>query len=100
VPDEYSNAPSTGGLPPLGDFSAVWKHFVAQLEAQGQGPKDRAFLLLTVPIALIGETAVLGVQDNYTKEKLEGNLRDLVAGGLERLLGHPVNLAITVNAQP
>jgi chromosomal replication initiator protein len=101
VPDEYSNAPSSGALPPLGDFSAVWKHFVAQLEAEGQpGPKDRAFLMLTVPIALIGETAVLGVQDNYTKEKLEGNLRDLVAGGLARLLGHPVNLAITVNAQP
>ncbi len=101
MPDEYSNAPSSGALPPLGDFSAVWKHFVAQLEAEGQpGPKDRAFLMLTVPIALIGETAVLGVQDNYTKEKLEGNLRDLVAGGLARLLGHPVNLAITVNAQP
>jgi len=101
VPDEYSSAPSTGGLPPLGDFTMVWKHFVAQLEAEGQpGPKDRAFLMLTVPIALIGETAVLGVQDNYTKEKLEGNLRDLVAGGLARLLGHQVNLAITVNAPP
>jgi chromosomal replication initiator protein len=98
VPDEYSNAPSTGGLSPLGDFNTVWKHFVAQLEAEGRlGPKDRAFLMLTVPIALIGETAVLGVQDNYTKEKLEGNLRDLVAGGLARLLGHQVNLAITVN---
>jgi chromosomal replication initiator protein len=100
VPDEYSSAPSTGGgLSPLGDFNTVWKHFVAQLEAEGRvGAKDRAFLMLTVPIALIGETAVLGVQDNYTKEKLEGNLRDLVAGGLARLLGHQVNLAITVNA--
>jgi chromosomal replication initiator protein len=99
VSDEYANAPSTGGLPPLGDFNTVWKHFVGQLEAEGRlGPKDRAFLMLTVPIALIGETAVLGVQDNYTKEKLEGNLRDLVAGGLARLLGHQVNLAITVNA--
>ena len=99
MPDEYFNAPSTGGLSPLGDFNTVWKHFVGQLEAEGRlGPKDRAFLMLTVPIALIGETAVLGVQDNYTKEKLEGNLRDLVAGGLARLLGHQVNLAITVNA--
>jgi chromosomal replication initiator protein len=100
VPDEYFSAPSTGGgLSPLGDFNTVWKHFVAQLEAEGRvGAKDRAFLMLTVPIALIGETAVLGVQDNYTKEKLEGNLRDLVAGGLARLLGHQVNLAITVNA--
>ena len=98
MPDEYSNAPSAGGLSPLGDFNTVWKHFVGQLEAEGRlGPKDRAFLMLTVPIALIGETAVLGVQDNYTKEKLEGNLRDLVAGGLARLLGHQVNLAITVN---
>jgi chromosomal replication initiator protein len=101
VPDEYSNAPSTGGLSPLGDFNTVWKHFVGQLEAEGRlGPKDRAFLMLTAPIALIGETAVLGVQDNYTKEKLEGNLRDLVAGGLARLLGHQVNLAITVNPAP
>ena len=99
MPDEYSNAPLTGGLPPLGDFNTVWKHFVGQLEAEGRlGAKDRAFLMLTVPIALIGETAVLGVQDNYTKEKLEGNLRDVVAGGLARLLGHQVNLAITVNA--
>jgi chromosomal replication initiator protein len=88
-------------MPPVGDFSTVWKHFVAQLEAEGRlGPKDRAFLMLTVPIALVGNTVVLGVQDNYTKEKLEGSLRDLVAGGLARLLGHQVHLAITVNAQP
>jgi len=101
VPDEYSNAPSTGDMPPVGDFGTVWKHFVAQLEAEGRlGPKDRAFLMLTVPIALVGNTVVLGVQDNYTKEKLEGSLRDLVAGGLARLLGHQVHLAITVNAQP
>jgi len=101
VPDEFPSAPSAGGIPPLGDFSTVWKHFVAQLEASGQlGPKDRAFLILTVPIALVGDTAVLGVQDNYTKDKLEGNLRDLVAGGLARLLGHEVRLAVTVNAQP
>ncbi|HTJ67239.1 MAG TPA: chromosomal replication initiator protein DnaA [Actinospica sp.] len=101
MPDEYSNAPSTGDLPPVGDFSTVWKHFVAQLEAEGRlGPKDRAFLMLTVPIALVGNTVVLGVQDNYTKEKLEGSLRDLVAGGLARLLGHQVHLAVTVNAQP
>ena len=101
MPDEFPSAPAPGGHPPLGDFSTVWKHFVAQLEASGQlGPKDRAFLTLTVPIALVGDTAVLGVQDNYTKDKLEGNLRDLVAGGLARLLGHEVRLAVTVNAQP
>lgn len=101
MPDEFPSAPSADGIPPLGDFSTVWKHFVAQLEASGQlGPKDRAFLTLTVPIALVGDTAVLGVQDNYTKDKLEGNLRDLVAGGLARLLGHEVRLAVTVNAQP
>jgi len=101
VPDEFPSAPSAGGIPPLGDFSTVWKHFVAQLDASGQlGPKDRAFLTLTVPIALVGDTAVLGVQDNYTKDKLEGNLRDLVAGGLARLLGHDVRLAVTVNAPP
>ncbi|HWG28386.1 chromosomal replication initiator protein DnaA [Actinospica sp.] len=101
MPDEYSNAPSTGDLPPAGDFGTVWKHFVAQLEAEGRlGAKDRAFLMLTVPIALVGNTVVLGVQDNYTKEKLEGSLRDLVAGGLARLLGHQVHLAVTVNAQP
>ena len=101
MPDEFPSPPSAGGMPPLGDFSTVWKHFVAQLDASGQlGPKDRAFLTLTVPIALVGDTAVLGVQDNYTKDKLEGNLRDLVAGGLARLLGHQVRLAVTVNAQP
>jgi chromosomal replication initiator protein len=101
VPDEFPSAPSAGGIPPLGDFSTVWKHFVAHLDASGQlGPKDRAFLTLTVPIALVGDTAVLGVQDNYTKDKLEGNLRDLVAGGLARLLGHDVRLAVTVNVQP
>jgi len=100
VPDEYSSAPSTGDLPPVGDFNTVWKHFVAQLDAEGQlGPKDRAFLQLTVPIALVGSTVVLGVRDNYIKEKLEGSLRDLVAGGLARLLGHEVHLAVTVNAQ-
>ena len=101
MPDEYANAPSTGDVPPVGDFSTVWRHFVAQLEAEGRlGPKDRAFLMLTVPIALVGNTVVLGVQDNYTKEKLEGSLRDLVAGGLAGLLGHQVHLAVTVNAQP
>ena len=101
MPEDFPSQTPTGGLPPLGDFTTVWKHFTARLEAEDQlGPRDRAFLALTVPMALVGDTAVLGVPDNYTKDKLEGNLRDLVAGGLEELLGHPVRLAVTVTAQP
>ena len=96
MPDEFPSAPSTGGLPPLGDFSTVWKHFV---EEGRFAPLDNALLSLTVPMALVGDTAVLGVPDDYTKEKLEGKLRDVVAGGLAKLLGHEVRLAVTVNAQ-
>lgn len=85
----------------MGDFATVWKYFTARMEAEDHpGPRDRAFLALTVPMALVGDTAVLGVPDNYTKDKLEGNLRDFVAGSLEQLLGHPVRLAVTVTDQP
>lgn len=101
MPEDFPSQPSPGGIPPLGDFATVWKYFTARMEAEDHpGPRDRAFLALTVPMALVGDTAVLGVPDNYTKDKLEGNLRDFVAGSLEQLLGHPVRLAVTVTDQP
>ncbi len=97
MPDETHR--SAAADPPPGDFASVWATFLAGMDAADSiSPGDRAFLGVIVPMALVGDTALLSVGDEFSKGVLETKLRDLITSGLGRILGQEIRIAVTVSA--
>jgi len=66
VPDETSRSAVTDGAP--SDFTTVWAAFLGRIDAADSvSPGDRAFLGVIVPMALVGDTALLSVGDEFSK---------------------------------
>jgi chromosomal replication initiator protein len=98
VPDENPSAASADAGP--GDFASVWAAFLGRIDANDSiSPGDRAFLGVIVPMALVGDTALLSVGDEFSKGVLETKLRDLITSGLGRILGQEIRIAVTVAAK-
>ena len=98
MPDETSPSASADGMP--SDFATVWGAFLARVDAADAiSPGDRAFLGVIVPMALVGDTALLSVGDEFSKGVLETKLRDLITSGLGRILGQEIRIAVTVAAK-
>ncbi|MBS2962116.1 chromosomal replication initiator protein DnaA [Actinocrinis puniceicyclus] len=77
----------------------MWATFLANVDAADSvSPGDRAFLRVIVPMALVGDTALLSVGDEFSKGVLETKLRDLITSGLGRILGQEMRIAVTVAA--
>jgi chromosomal replication initiator protein len=97
VPDETSRSAVTDGAP--SDFTSVWAAFLGRIDAADSvSPGDRAFLGVIVPMALVGDTALLSVGDEFSKGVLETKLRDVITSGLGRILGQEIRIAVTVSA--
>lgn len=79
------------------DLSAVWMRTLQQLSSDSVPPQHRAFLRLTEPKGLIDDTALIAAPDNFTKQKLETDLRALVSECLSRELGRSIRIAVTVD---
>jgi chromosomal replication initiator protein len=98
VPDDHTEPASLHGAP--SDFTAVWNSFLAGIDATDSvRAGDRAFLGVVVPMALVGDTALLSVGDEFSKGVLETRLRDLISAGLGRILGQEIRIAVTVAAR-
>jgi chromosomal replication initiator protein len=74
------------------DFAGVWRRTLEQL-----APQHRAFIRLTRPMGLLDDTALLAAPNDFTKNKLETDLRSLVTETLSRELGRDVRIAVTVD---
>ena len=98
MPDDHTESAALHGAP--GDFAAVWDSFLAGIDATDSvRAGDRAFLGVVVPMALVGDTALLSVGDEFSKGVLETRLRDLISAGLGRILGQEIRIAVTVAAR-
>ncbi|MQS07303.1 chromosomal replication initiator protein DnaA [Streptomyces alkaliphilus] len=84
------------------DLAAVWPRALASMLSAEQGlePKDHRWLQECVPLALVSDTALLGVPNEYAKSVLEGRLAPLIGSALSKECGQPVRLAVTVTAPP
>ena len=97
--DESFRSPQADGV--SSDFASVWARFCHEIEvADVLGPKDRAFVKMIVPMALVGDTALLSVEDDYSKGTVETRLRDLITSGLGQVLGQVIRIAVTVVPNP
>ncbi|MFC4501264.1 MULTISPECIES: chromosomal replication initiator protein DnaA [Streptomyces] len=82
------------------DLAAVWPRVLEQLlEGRGQGveAKDEHWIRRCQPLALVADTALLAVPNEFAKGVLEGRLAPIVSDTLSRECGRPIRIAITVD---
>ncbi|UXX94491.1 hypothetical protein N7U49_24925 [Streptomyces sp. AD2-2] len=68
-------------------------------EGRGQGveTKDEHWIRRCQPLALVADTALLAVPNEFAKGVLEGRLAPIVSETLSRECGRPIRIAITVD---
>ncbi|MFF7143673.1 MULTISPECIES: chromosomal replication initiator protein DnaA [Streptomyces] len=83
------------------DLAAVWPRVLEQLLGDGPGPgveaKDEHWIKRCQPLALVADTALLAVPNEFAKGVLEGRLAPVVSETLSRECGRPIRIAITVD---
>ncbi|MFF9339187.1 MULTISPECIES: chromosomal replication initiator protein DnaA [unclassified Streptomyces] len=82
------------------DLAAVWPRVLDQLLGEGQQgiePKDKQWIERCQPLALVADTALLAVPNEWGKRVLEGRLAPLISETLSHECGRPIRIAITVD---
>ncbi|MFE9608202.1 chromosomal replication initiator protein DnaA [Streptomyces sp. NPDC006012] len=83
------------------DLAAVWPRVLDQLLGEGRGQgveaKDERWIRRCQPLALVADTALLAVPNEFAKGVLEGRLAPIVSETLSRECGRPIRIAITVD---
>jgi chromosomal replication initiator protein len=82
----------------------VWPRVLEQLLGEGQDhrehsveAKDEHWIRRCQPLALVADTALLAVPNEFAKGVLEGRLAPVVSDTLSRECGRPIRIAITVD---
>ena len=65
---------------------------------QGVETKDEHWIRRCQPLALVADTALLAVPNEFAKNVLEGRLAPIVSETLSRECGRPIRIAITVDS--
>nr|BFD83833.1 chromosomal replication initiator protein DnaA [Streptomyces sp. Xyl84] len=80
----------------------MWPRVLDQLLGEGRGQgveaKDEQWILRCQPLALVADTALLAVPNEFAKSVLEGRLAPVVSETLSRECGRPIRIAITVDS--
>ncbi|MEU9988650.1 chromosomal replication initiator protein DnaA [Streptomyces sp. NPDC048045] len=83
------------------DLAAVWprvlEHLLGEGRGQGVETKDERWIRRCQPLALVADTALLAVPNEFAKGVLEGRLAPIVSETLSRECGRPIRIAITVD---
>jgi chromosomal replication initiator protein len=79
------------------DLADVWARSLADLADMHIEPHQRAWLQLTRPLGLVGNTALIAAPNEFVKEQLETRLRALITNALSRELARVIQLAVTVD---
>ena len=79
------------------DLSELWARALDEMDGAAMTSQQRAFVNLTRPLGLVGDTALLAAPNDFTKDVLETRLRPVVVAALSKTLGREVRIAVTVD---
>ncbi|MET9343527.1 chromosomal replication initiator protein DnaA [Nonomuraea sp. NPDC003804] len=79
------------------DLGTVWAHALANFLNDNLPIQQRTWLAMVRPIAMAGDTIVLGVPNEFLKDLIEGKLRTPVSHALSHELGRPVRVAVMID---
>jgi chromosomal replication initiator protein len=74
----------------------VWTKATDDLFDEIDSPQQRAYLRMTRLRAIVEDTALISVPDAFTRDVIESRLRPSITDALSRLLGRPIQVAVTV----
>lgn len=80
------------------NLSDVWSRTLAEIEIDGSvSAQQRAFVSLAEPRIICGDVVSLAAPNDFTRNVLESHLKPHVECALERVLGYPVSLTVSVD---
>ncbi len=79
------------------ELAPYWSAALASLSDEELPTQQRAFVTLTEPLGLVGDTALVAAPNEFTKDVLETRLRPIVVRALTTTIGRDVRLAVTVD---
>ena len=79
------------------DLADIWATAIGSLSDGSLTPQQRAFVMLTRPLGLVEDTALIAAPNEFTKDVLETRLRPVVVEALSATLGREIRLAVTVD---
>jgi chromosomal replication initiator protein len=87
-----------GGAPPA--LEDVWTRAIAGLPDGTLSPQHRAWVMLTRPLGLVEDTALIAAPNEFAKDVLDSRLRPVIARALSAALGRDIRVAVTVQPPP
>ena len=79
------------------ELTAMWNAALNTLSDGILSPQQKAFVSLTRPLGLVGDTVLIAAPNEFTKDVLETRLRPLVSSALSEIVGRGIRLALTVD---
>jgi chromosomal replication initiator protein len=90
-------AESTEDLVTATELGPVWTRTLAGLADGTLSPQHRAFLRLTRPVALVGDTVLIAAPNDFARDVIENRLRAVLTEAISDELGSDVQIAVTVD---
>jgi chromosomal replication initiator protein len=79
------------------DLGIVWARLLDGLPTGDLSPQQGAWLSMTQPLGMLGNTALLSAPNDFAKEVIETRLMPLIVQALSRELGRDISVAVTVD---
>lgn len=81
------------------DLTEVWSRTMRHLDSSELTADKRAFLGLTVPMGVIGNTFLIAAPNEFTRDILETRLRPAMTKALSSATGQDMQFAVTVDSK-
>ena len=95
-PQGYTPLPHPPAAP--GDATALWPQFRVRVESDGSLTKsEQAFLMIPEARTVIGDTIVLAVPDDFSKNYLEQRLEPMLTTHLAAMFGPDIKFSLFVD---
>jgi len=78
------------------ELVTIWNRARSRFDDPNIRPQQKAWIGLTRPLGLVGDTALLAAPNDWAKEYLETRLRPLITAVLSEELGREISVAVTV----
>lgn len=79
------------------DYAQIWQQTLGTLDSVGLSNQERAFVRLCRLVGVLDQTALVRAPNTFTKDFLEQRVREQIHNALASQLGHPVQLAVSVD---
>ncbi len=78
-------------------LDVVWAKTLESLSSGLMTAQQRAFVNLTKPLGIVGDTALIAAPNDFTKDVLETRLAPILCDALSSIVGREMRLAVTID---